>query len=88
MPAHSASTQRMELAAEADALALALDVANSVKARDAIEKMLAAQLAAAHKLSMRLMAQAEQQLLAVDGGSSRYAEHSVEAARLAHAAAG
>src|SRR5262245_17599132 len=52
MLAHSASTQRMELAAEADALALALDAANSIKAQDSIERMLAAQAAAAHKLAM------------------------------------
>ena len=53
MLAHSASTQRMELASGADALALGLDAANSIKARDSIERMLMHQAAAAHKLAMR-----------------------------------
>jgi hypothetical protein len=87
MLAHSASTQRMELATEANALALALDAASSIKARDSVEKMLAAQAAAAHKLAMRLMAKAEQQLSQVDTWNPKaWSAHSVEAARLAHAA--
>jgi hypothetical protein len=87
MLAHSASTQRMELAGEADVLALALDAANSIKARDSIEKMLAAQAAAAHKLAMRLMTKAGHQLSQVDTWNPKaWAAHSVEAARLANAA--
>jgi hypothetical protein len=87
MLAHSASSQRMELAGEADALALALDAANSIKAQDSVEKMLAAQAAAAHKLAMRLMAKAEHQLSQVDTWNpTAWSAHSVEAARLANAA--
>jgi hypothetical protein len=87
MLAHSASTQRMELGGEAGVLALALDAANSIKARDSVEKMLAAQAAAAHKLAMRLMTKAEHQLSQVDTWNPKaWAAHSVEAARLAHAA--
>jgi len=87
MLAHSASTQRMELAGEANALALALDAANSIKAQDSIEKMLAAQAAAAHKLTMRLMAKADHQLSQVDTWNPKaWSVHSVEAARLVHAA--
>ena len=87
MLAHSASTQRMELAGEADVLALSLDVANSIKARDSIEKMLASQAAAAHKLAMRLMTKAEHQLSQVDTSNPKaWSAHSVEAARLANAA--
>ncbi len=55
MLAQSASTQRMELAAETDALSLGLDAANAIKARDSIEQMLMHQAAAAHKLAMRFM---------------------------------
>jgi len=87
MLAHSASTQRMELAGEANVLALSLNTANSIKARDSVEKMLAAQAAAAHKLTMRLMAKAEHQLSQVDTWNPKaWSVHSVEAARLVHAA--
>jgi hypothetical protein len=85
--AHSASTQRMELAGEADALTLGLDAANSIKARDSVEKMLVHQAAAAHKLAMRLIAKAEHQLSQVqDWNPKAWSAHSVEAARLTHAA--
>src|SRR5262249_50194125 len=88
MLAHSASTQRMELAGEAGALPLALDVSNSIKARDSIEKMLTAQDATAHKLAMRFMRKAEHQLSQVDTSNPKaWSAHSVEAARLASAAA-
>jgi hypothetical protein len=84
---HSASTQRMELAAEADVLTLGLDAANSIKARDSIEQMLMHQAAAAHKLAMRFMAKADHQLSQVQSWNpASYQAHSVEAARLAHEA--
>jgi hypothetical protein len=87
MLANSASTQRMELAAEADALSLGLDAANAINARDSIEQMLMYQAAAAHKLAMRFIAKADHQLSQVDTWSpASYQAHSVEAARLAHAA--
>ena len=87
MLAHSASTQRMELATETDTLALGLDAANAIKARDSIERMLMEQAAAAHKLAMRFMAKAGTQLSEVQTWNpSSWAAHSVEAARLAHAA--
>jgi hypothetical protein len=87
MLAHSASTQRMELAAEADVLTLGLDAANSIKARDSIEQMLMHQAAATHKLAIRFLAKAVHQLSQVDTWNSKaWSAHSVEAARLAHAA--
>jgi hypothetical protein len=52
----------MELAAEPDALALGLDAANAIKARDSIEQMLAHQTAAAHKVAMRFLAKADHHL--------------------------
>jgi hypothetical protein len=87
MLAHSASTQRMELAAETDALALGLDAANAIKARDSIEQMLMHEAASAHKLAMRFMAKADQQLSQVQTWNPKaWSAHSVEAALLAHAA--
>jgi hypothetical protein len=87
MLAHSASTQRMELAGEADVLALSLDTANSITARDSIEKMLASQAAAAHKVAMQLMAKAEHHLAKADTFNSHYQAHCVEATRLTNTAA-
>ena len=58
MLAHSASTQRMELATGTDSSALGLDAANAIKARDSVERMLMEQAAAAHKLAMQFLAKA------------------------------
>lgn len=72
---------------ETDVLALGLDAANSIKARDSTEQMLMHQAAAAHKPAMRFMAKADHQLSQVDTWNrASYQAHSVEAARLAHAA--
>ena len=87
MLAHSASTQRMELAGEANVLALSLDTANSIKARDSVEKMLASQAAAAHKVAMQLMAKTEHHLAKADTFNPHYQAHCVEATRLTNAAA-
>jgi hypothetical protein len=86
MLAHSASTQRMELATETDALALGLDAANAIKARDSIEQMLAHQTAAAHKLAMRFLAKADHQLSKANEFNRDWQAHSVEAARMAQSA--
>jgi hypothetical protein len=86
MLAHSASAQRMELAGEADALALGLDAANAIKARDSIEQMLAHQTAAAHKVAMRFLAKADHHLSKANEFNRDWQAHSVEAARLAQSA--
>ena len=83
MLAQSASTQRMELAAEADALSLGLDAANAIKARHSIEQMLAHQTAAAHKVAMRFLAKADHQLSKANEFNRDWQAHSVEAARMA-----
>ena len=70
MLAHSASTQRMELAAGTDTFALGLDAANAIKARDSVERMLMEQSAAAHKLAMQFLAKAGHQLSQVDTWNS------------------
>jgi hypothetical protein len=86
MLAHSASTQRMELSTETDSLALGLDAANSIQARDSIEQMLAHQTAAAHKLAMRFLAKADHQLSKANEFNRDWRAHSVEAARMAQSA--
>ena len=77
----------MELSTGTDSLALGLDAANAIKARDSIERMLMEQGAAAHKLIMQLLAKAAHQLSQVDTWNQQsWSAHSVEAARLTHAA--
>jgi hypothetical protein len=51
-----ASASRLELLADADAVSLGVDAAESIQAHDSLEKMLVHQMAAAHKHSLRLMA--------------------------------
>jgi hypothetical protein len=52
-----ASAQRMHLAKDAGALALGVDMADTIQAANSAEQMLAHQLAAAHAGAMRLMGQ-------------------------------
>jgi hypothetical protein len=56
--AAEASLDRLSLARTADALALAVETAEDARAATAVEKMIAHQLAAAHKLAMELCASA------------------------------
>lgn len=51
-----ASYDRMKLAPDVDVLTLALDLAETIQARNSAEKLLAGQLAAAHQLAMKLLA--------------------------------
>lgn len=51
-----ASASRLELLADADAVALGVDAAESINAINSLEKMLVHQMAAAHKHSLNLMA--------------------------------
>ena len=85
-----ASRDRLELAADAGALALAVDTADTIRAGNSIEKMLSHQLAAAHTLAMRLTGRADMHSrnAAPDAfGQTNRAFHAVEAARAANAAA-
>ena len=79
--AAAASKERMDLADRAKALNLAVDAAETIQPRNSLEKMLAHQLAAAHAHAMKLLAKSH----AWARGNSQ--AHSVEAARLAGAAA-
>jgi hypothetical protein len=84
-----AGLRRMELASEAACLSEALDAAAAVGAKDSVERMLAHQLAAAHRLAMKFAAKAEQQVSQVADwqAQARQQVHAIEAARLAGTAA-
>jgi hypothetical protein len=87
--AHSASTQRLELSAATDTLSLGLDVANGIKARNAVEKMLSQQAAALHKLGMEFAAQAGAHLQKARGlgaSTGTVMAQNIEASRAASAA--
>jgi hypothetical protein len=51
-----ASSRRLDLLAEADVVSLGVDAAESINAHDSLEKMLAHQLAAAHKYALKHLA--------------------------------
>jgi len=57
--AAKASQERMELVDKAKCLALAVDSAEGIENPTALEKMLAHQMAAAHRMSMKLMEKAD-----------------------------
>lgn len=59
MVAARASQQRLQLAEEAGVLSLAADALEGIENPTAIEKMLGHQIAAAHKMAMKLMAKAD-----------------------------
>jgi hypothetical protein len=54
----TASRDRLELASAAGALTLGVDAAETIRARNSLEKMLAHQMAAAHSLAMTFVARA------------------------------
>ncbi len=84
-----ASMERLSLANDGpDCVALAVDAAETIQARNSLEKMLAHQMAAAHKLAMEFAGQARR--LSEDAAADPYESReskSVEAARTANASA-
>lgn len=86
MLAAEASESRLRLTG--NSMVLAVDAAESIKARNSLEKMLAHELAAAHRLAMHM---AEQSAQLVDRheswGKMNNPAHTIEAARLANASA-
>jgi hypothetical protein len=80
-----ASRERLSIAGEAGVLALAVETAMSVKATNSIEKMLCHELAAAHKLAMKFVAAADNELRGFD--RTGHQVRSIEAGRLANVAA-
>jgi hypothetical protein len=83
----TATASHDRLVLTGNAITMAVDAANSIRARNSLEKMLAHELAAAHRLAMHM---AEQSARLVDRhvtwGKINPA-HSIEAARLANASA-
>ena len=84
-----ASIDRLHLASEAQCYDAAVDAAHAIAARDATERMLAHQLAAAHQLAMRLVARAEKALskAALYDDPEYHANLSISAGRVASSAA-
>ncbi|MCJ2097694.1 hypothetical protein [Methylobacterium sp. E-046] len=82
--AADASRDRLDLAKNAGALELALDTADTIQAGDALERMLAHQMATTHTLAMKAAAIVNQQLDLADRtmGSAKQ-EACIEAARMA-----
>ena len=63
-----ASEERMEAALKAGVLEIAVDAAESARASNSIEKMLAHQMAAAHQLGMKLVTRMNDQIAPADAG--------------------
>jgi hypothetical protein len=84
-----ASMARLELTAVAGTLAMAVDAAESVRAANSLERMLAHQMATAHKIAMTMAAKAGDFASSIKSGDShaRQQVQSIEAARMAGAAA-
>ncbi len=90
--AHQASADAMDLLIENDALGLGLEMADSVKAKGRVEKMLAHQMATLHSLGMRLAGKADKELRRIEEASVFKSDPKrqlacVEAARLTNATA-
>ena len=79
---------RLKLADEVQCVALAVDTAETIHAKNSIEKMIAHQLAAAHKLAMTLAGQARKHTQQMgDGIYSSDLLHVEYAAKMANASA-
>ena len=72
-----ASRTRVELAAEAGALELAVDVAETIGANNSVEKILAHQVAVCHTSAMKIIARAEKELKRSDGLNENYRHNSL-----------
>ena len=83
-----ASVDRLKLADEVQCVSLAVDTAETIQAKNSIEKMIAHQLAAAHKLAMTLAGKA-QNLIEEDGSGWHRPPtvYATEASRVANASA-
>ena len=82
-----AAEQRRDLASHAGAVALGTEVAETISAENSVERMLADQMAVAHKIAMRFAADAQEELSRYSNTGFKYPNASVEAARMATIAA-
>ena len=80
MLAATASLNRLDLAADAGVLTQAADAAETIQAGNSLEKMLAHQMAVAHRLAMRFATQADEELRSYT--ASKHESRAIEAARL------
>jgi hypothetical protein len=89
MLAADASVARLDLAATANTLTMAVDAAESIQAANSLERMLAHQMATAHPLAMTMAAEANDFAGGIKSwdATTRQQVQSIEAARLAEAAA-
>jgi hypothetical protein len=89
--AHQASSDAMDLLIENDTLSLGLEMADSVKAKGRVEKMLAHQMATLHRLGMRFASNADKELQRIwraEHWSDAHRQTAcVEAARMMNASA-
>ena len=90
--AHQASSDAMNLAIKADVLPAALEMANSIKAKNRTEKLLAHQAVAMHSLGMKLIERANNEIERADrhatSGNVQWRQiANVEAGRATNAAA-
>ena len=89
MLAADASVARLDLAATANTLTMAVDAAESIQAANSLERMLAHQMATAHHLAMTMAAKANDFAGGIKSWDTqtRQQVQSIEAARMAGAAA-
>jgi hypothetical protein len=89
MLAADASVARLDLAATANTLTMAVDAAESIQAANSLERMLAHQMATAHHLAMTMAAKANDFAGGIKSWdtTTRQQVQSIEAARMAGASA-
>jgi hypothetical protein len=85
MLAATASRDRLELTG--NALTMAVDAAASIQAKNSLERMLAHQMAVAHRLALHMAQQSERLVDRHETWGKINQAHSIEAARLANASA-
>ncbi|HEY1877844.1 MAG TPA: hypothetical protein VGG66_10260 [Rhizomicrobium sp.] len=83
----AASVARLDLVADAGALSVGLDAAETIQASNSLEKMLAHQMGVAHTMAMKFAADAQDELFGYKNLGQRHPHRSIEAARMASVAA-
>ena len=83
----AASVARLDLVADAGALSVGVDAADTIQASNSLEKMLAHQMGVAHTMAMKFAANAQDELFGYKNFGQRHPHRSIEAARMANVAA-
>ena len=83
----AASVARLDLVADAGALSVGVDAADTIQASNSLEKMLAHQMGVAHTMAMKFAADAQDELFGYKSFGQRHPHRSIEAARMANVAA-